>query len=98
MFTITDLSTNGTFVNDTKIKKDQPTVLNTEDRIYLLKDQAEDTQIGFIFIASFKAKKQASGLKRTRNEVDQEEEEDKQSFKRFKSDELDIEDQVKCSL
>ena len=99
IFTITDYSTNGTFVNDKKIKKNEPTIISNEDRIYLLKDQEEGMKIGFIFVSVFKQKQLKNERKRMREEVEEEKEDNEDSSnKRFKIDEESIADQVKCSL
>ena len=52
-FHITDLSTNGTFINGSKIDKGEPTIVQTGDKVYFLNDEAENTKVGFIFIQKY---------------------------------------------
>lgn len=65
MFTLIDLSTNGTFLNGVKIASGEPTKIASGDKLYLLNDEAENMKIGFIFVQKYEAKPSAGiGKKR----------------------------------
>ena len=82
MFTIIDTSTNGTFVNGNKLKKDDPTSLHSGDKIYLLNDEAEDMKIGFIFVTVYDKKDSKLGKKRKLDEMEKDEVKDSEEKKR----------------
>lgn len=102
VFTIIDLSTNGTFVNGSQLKKDQPHNLQNGDKIYLLNDEAEGQKIGFAFVAVYDLPKKKS-KKRSRDEIENNEESketpSQANSKRLKRAETSAEVQrMKCSF
>ena len=104
VFTVTDRSTNGTFVNDKKIPKGEPVPLHNGDKVYLLKDESQDELIGFIFVAIFtKPTDSMLGKKRSRKEMEEDKEdnkeEEKKSNKRMKRMDTPASvKQLKCSF
>ena len=97
MFTITDKSTNGTFVNDKRIEKNQPLNLHNGDKIYLLKDEDQDEKIGFIFVAIYtKPVANPLGKKRKRDEDEEEEIKTDKRLKRMNTPAAV--QQMKCSF
>ena len=103
VFTLKDKSTNGTFINDKKIPKGEAVNLHNGDKVYLLKDEAQDEKIGFIFVALYeKPKDNPLGKKRSRGEMskdDESKEEEKKSDKRMKRMDTPASvKQLKCSF
>ncbi|CAI2365368.1 unnamed protein product [Moneuplotes crassus] len=82
-FTLTDKSTNGTFVNDKRVSKDEPVQLQNGDKIYLLKDENENEKIGFIFVSLYsKPEESKLGQRRKRSEMEGHGEDKKEESKK----------------
>ncbi|CAI2365249.1 unnamed protein product [Moneuplotes crassus] len=100
VFTIIDKSTNGTFVNDKRIGKDEPSTLHNGDKVYLLNDENEDEKIGFIFVATYEKPSSKVGKKRKRNQMEgsEEEKESNTNKKAKKKNNSAAVQQMKCSF
>lgn len=101
VFTLTDKSTNGTFLNDKKLSKGETTNLHNGDKIYLLNDEACNEKIGFIFVAVFQKPGAELGKKRSRDQMEADEEEKKEvdNNKRInRQDTPAAVQQMKCSF
>lgn len=73
IFTLIDLSTNGTFVNGQKIPSGEPFKISSGDKIYLLNDEAEGTKVGFVFVQKLELKESKLGQKRKKSDMEVEE-------------------------
>jgi E3 ubiquitin-protein ligase CHFR len=103
VFKLTDTSSNGTYVNDKKLNKDESANLHNGDKIYFLNDEAESVKIGFIFVAVYqKPVKTALGEKRGKEDMEVDEEDkqkDEKNDKRIKRMDTPAGvEQMKCSF
>jgi pSer/pThr/pTyr-binding forkhead associated (FHA) protein len=81
VFSITDKSSNGIFINDKRIPKEEAANLQNGDKVFFLKDENDNEMMAFVFVAVYS---NPLGVKRKRSdmEVDKEnskEEEQKES-------------------